>query len=181
MSKIIGRVKGWNRNKSFGFICAEGESKDIYFNGYSVIDGELPLMIGSIVSFKYDKNGYGDCAGNIEILWSPEKNEKLCIGGFELPLIYVRGIGVCGGKKALESIGVSTEEMKAHGHAVSEAEYLFVSTADGEYRFFNEGSCIHGDGLLDIEQTYLEIRQKLFTVPEAFRESDIEVSPIEVR
>ena len=163
-----GRVKSLNRARGFGFICSDADEKDLYFNANEVDpgpNGEF-LCVGSVVSLDMEFNDRGPYAANVRVLLTPDANEYFEIADKQIPIRTIRGFGICHAGRALRSIGVSEDKLTSHSHKMWEVEYLFVSTRDGEYRFFNTGSCVKGDGQVDIKETYDEIQKRFYALDE---------------
>ncbi len=161
-----GRIKEYNSFNGYGFICTNIEKKEIFFSSYNVVGNKTnqsQLPVGAIVRFFMNSNEKGLYAEEICVIEKYPVGTYLLLPNHELLKIKrLYKIGIASGKRILNEKQITEVELALHGYSRKDFDYLFFSTAQGEYRFFNIGSKINGDGRCDIYKVYADYKKDLF-------------------
>ncbi len=163
---MYGRVMQYSPIDGFGFVYSEN-GRDIFFSSYNVMSKavEKNICVGATVRYLPIVSGDKAVATQLEIIDKFPSGERLLLpNGKVIPIRLVRKFGIIGGNVAIKTAGITRHEIKDHNYNVSDCKYLYFSTAHGEYRFFNEGSFIRGDGQCNVDVVFDEYKKGLLYI-----------------
>lgn len=160
---MYGRVREYSKKDGYGFIHGE-DNQDIFCSSYNFKNAraEKNICVGAIVKYNVTEREGKLCANEIEIVNRyPEGNMITLPNGTMLKLKHIYKYGYMHGTDALQMIGVNVKQAEEHGHKPAEFDFIYIATEYDEYRFFQTGTCVQGDGQCDLGTYYVELKKKL--------------------
>lgn len=162
--EIFGRIKEYSRKKGYGYIFTE-DGKDIFLSSYDLGDLEYKVAFGTTLKFIPELWNDKYKATKITVVSNESFNEVIeCPNDICFKPKNLEKFDYISGRRLLKEKVILENKLIEHGYYAKDLDCVFFRTNKGdEYRFFQQGAPIQGDGQLpDLKKFYKNLVDRFY-------------------